>query len=233
MIKKISFNSNIGFIVFDLDGVLVNTVSSWVWVHNHFGVNNDPSYEKYMKNEIDDAEFMRSDIALWLSKKKQIHIDEIHQILDSVPLMPGFHETMEILKYLGIEIAIVSSGLEPLADRVAGLGGISYVYANGLETNENGFLTGEGILRVQLRAKGEPVKQLEKTLGFNGLTTAAVGNGETDIPMFNASGLGIAFDPINEMPIQNADVVIYKKNLTEIIRYICDINELPSRFSGF
>ena len=221
-------NSKVKLIVFDLDGVLVDTVSSWVWVHSYFGVNNDESFEKYMRQEIDDEEFMRSDIALWLEKNKQIHISEIQKILDSVPIMPGFDKTMKVLKYLGIQIAIVSSGLEPLAQRVGSMCGITHVLANGLETNEEGFLTGEGILKVKLRAKGEPVKRLITTLGVESASTVAVGNGETDIPMFEASGLGIAFNPLNDHLAQNADIVIYEKNLVEILRYICDLDALPS-----
>lgn len=220
--------SEVKLIVFDLDGVLVDTVSSWVWVHNHFRVNNDKSFEKYMKQEIDDKEFMRSDIALWLEKNKQIHISEIQTILDSVPIMPGFKKTIRVLKYLNIQIAIVSSGLEPLAKRVGRMGGITHVLANGLRTDEQGFLTGEGILKVKLRAKGEPVKKLLTTLGIESTSAVAVGNGETDIPMFNASGLGIAFNPLNEHLVQNADIVIYEKNLVEILRYICDPDALPS-----
>jgi len=223
-------NRGFKFIVFDLDGVLVTPISSWVWVHDHFGVNNDDSYERYMRNEIDDSEFMRSDIALWLSKKKRIHINEIRGILASVQLMPGFHDTFKILKFLGIQVAIVSSGLNPLAERVSALAGIppEYVLANGLETDENGYLTGEGILRVKLRAKGEPVHQLMAQLGFSRAETVAVGNGVTDIPMLKASGLGIAFNPLDDNVTQNANVVIFEKNLIEILKHICDVDGLPS-----
>ncbi len=221
-------NSKVKLIVFDLDGVLVDTVSSWVWVHNYYGVNNDASYEKYMRQEIDDEEFMRSDIALWLKKQKRIHISEIQKILDSVPIMPGFELTIKALKYLDIQIAIVSSGLDPLAQRVGRLGGITHILANGLRTDKNGYLTGEGILKVKLRAKGKPVEQLVTSMSIEPESTIAVGNGETDIPMFQASGLGIAFNPIDDQPAQNADVVIYEKNLTEILRHVCEVDELPS-----
>jgi phosphoserine phosphatase len=220
-------NSKVKLIVFDLDGVLVDTVSSWVWVHTYYGVNNDASYEKYMRHEIDDDEFMRSDISLWLKKQKRIHICEIQKILDSVPIMPGFELTIKALNYLDIQIAIVSSGLDPLAQRVGRLGGITHILANGLRTDKNGYLTGEGILKVKLRAKGKPVEQLVTSMGVEPESTIAVGNGETDIPMFHASGLGIAFNPIDDQPAQNADVVIYKKNLTEILKHVCEVDELP------
>jgi phosphoserine phosphatase len=214
-------------IVFDLDGVLAVPISSWVWVHDHFDVNNDDSFEKYNRNEIDDDEFMRSDIALWLERKNPINISEIEEILAAIPITPGFSETMEVLKYLGLEVAIVSSGLEPLAKRVGDLGGMSHVLANGLETDDLGNLTGNGVLGVSLRAKGEPVERLVNELGFDKNETVAVGNGETDIPMLDASGLGIAFNPINERLIQHADVTIFNKNLRGILKHLCDLEKLP------
>jgi len=223
-------NTKFRLIIFDLDGVLTTPISSWVWVHNHFGVNNDVSYNRYMRNEIDDHEFMRSDIALWLAKHNPLHIKKIIEVLDTVPITPGFDKLIKILKFLGLEIGIVSSGLEPLAIRVAREGGINQanVYANGLETDYNGNLTGEGILRVKLRAKGVTVKHLEQQLGFGQAETVSIGNGETDIPMFQASGFSIAFDPISKNLAQNANVVIHKKNLIEIIPHICDLTKLPT-----
>jgi phosphoserine phosphatase len=226
-----STKSKIKLIVFDLDGVLVDTVSSWVWVHEHYGVNNDTSYEKYMNNEIDDMEFMRSDIALWLAKKAKIHIDEIRRILEQVPLMNGFDATMGILHYLGIEIAIVSSGLLPLAERVASRGNINYVLANGLAIDGDGYLTGEGVLGVSLRAKQEPMVELKTKLGYDDESVIAIGNGETDIPMLKISGFGIAFNPLTEVLASAADAVIKKKDLTETLQYICDINDIPPELS--
>ncbi|WP_455391852.1 HAD family hydrolase [[Eubacterium] cellulosolvens] len=221
-------NTEIKLLVFDLDGVLVDTISSWVWVHNHFGVNNDVSHERYKRREIDDLEFMRSDIALWLQKKNRIHIKEIEEILSSVPIMPGFGTTMEALEHLGIQCAIVSSGLEPLARHMGQLGNFSQIFANGLVTDADGFLTGEGILNVKLRAKGEPVEQLISSQGFEIESTVAVGNAETDIPMFKACGMGIAFNPLTEKLATSADIVIYQKKLTEILKYVCDVNRLPN-----
>lgn len=58
------------FVAFDLDGVLVDTFSSWVWMHKHFDVNNDHSLYAYQRGEIDYLEFMRRDIQLWLEKKE-------------------------------------------------------------------------------------------------------------------------------------------------------------------
>jgi len=45
--------------------------------------------------------------------------------------------------------------------------------------------------------------------------------------MLKASGLGIAFNPLDDNVTQNADVVIYEKNLIEILKHLCDIDNLP------
>jgi phosphoserine phosphatase len=53
-------------ICFDLDGVLTKVESSWRYVHNYFSVNNEASLKLYLEGKIDDREFMRRDIKLWL-----------------------------------------------------------------------------------------------------------------------------------------------------------------------
>lgn len=227
MINNSNQAPEISFIIFDLDGVLADTISSWVYIHEHFCVNNDVSYYAYINNEIDDQEFMRRDIALWLGKKPRLHIDEIQKILNSVPIMHGFKTMMVALKHLGIGTAIVSAGLQQLANRIGELGGIEHIMANGLELDKDGYLTGEGILHVSLKAKGEIVRRLISQLGLNAKTIAAVGNGNIDIQMFQESALGIAFNPHDQEIVDSADVVIYNKNLKEILNHICLSDDLP------
>ena len=48
-------------ILFDMDGVLVDTISSWSFIHQHYGLNNEASVKAYVKGEIDDSEFIRRD----------------------------------------------------------------------------------------------------------------------------------------------------------------------------
>jgi phosphoserine phosphatase len=220
MTDEIITSQDFSIVIFDLDGVLVDSISSWVYLHDHFGVNNDPAYYAYMRNEIDDYEFMRRDIKLWLNKTQKFHISELTQILDSVPYMPGFFETMKVLNNNNIQTAIVSAGLEQLANRVAEAGNIRYVFANGLETDEVGYLTGEGILRVELRNKGKVVRNLLEELNIESDSAISIGNGEIDITMFEESGFSIAFDPADNKIRESADIIIEKKDLTEILNYI-------------
>ena len=34
-------------VCFDMDGTLTKLRSSWCWVHQHFGVDNEPAYQAF------------------------------------------------------------------------------------------------------------------------------------------------------------------------------------------
>jgi len=207
-------------VAFDLDGVLVDTISSWVWVHRHFGLDNDAALARYEAGEIDDWEFMRHDIALWTSRQKGFCLSDLTRILDTVPIMPGAEELVRRLRKAGTKTAIVSGGLEPLAARVARTVGIDRCLANGLEADEDGRLLGDGILKVALNDKATPLLELLEEMGIAPERCAAVGNSYIDIPMFEVTGFGVAFDPHDERVRQAADVVIEEKDLTHAIQYL-------------
>jgi phosphoserine phosphatase len=208
------------FVAFDLDGVLVDTFSSWVWMHKHFDVNNDHSLYAYQRGEIDYAEFMRRDIELWFSKKKDMTIHDVEEILSSVPLMNGAKEVVAQCKKYGAQTAIVSCGIEILANRVAKDFGIDFVIANGLVVDENGRLTGEGTLSIELADKGKPLKQLLQENNVKKEESAAVGNSYGDAAMFDVCGLGIAFNPQDDITREKADMIVEGNDLREILKYL-------------
>lgn len=207
-------------VAFDLDGVLVNTFSSWVWMHEHFKVNNDHSLYAYQRGEIDYKEFMRRDIALWLAKKKDMTIFHVEDILSSVPLMKGAKEVVDELGRLGVKTAIISCGIEVLANRVARELGMDFVVANGLVVDGNNRLTGEGILSIELADKGRPLRILMEENGIHKKDCAAIGNSYGDAAMFQVSGFGIAFNPQDDITREEADAVVEGDDLREVLRFL-------------
>ncbi len=207
-------------VAFDLDGVLADYESSWVWMHKHFITNNDTSLEAYNRGEIDDQEFMRRDIALWLTKAKPLHSSKIEEILQDIPTMKGAQQTIQKLKDAGTEVVMVSAGLRQLAERIAKETGIEHIMVNDLELDKEGYLTGEGILEVTLNNKGKHLNDLLIKLNVPPERCAAVGNSSIDITMFNLVKLGIAFNPADEEVKRAAQIVIEERDLTRTLEHL-------------
>ena len=215
--KEVDKPDKIKLVFFDMDGVLADTISSWKSIHDYFGTSNEQSVDDYLRGNIDDLEFIRRDISLWKTNGSLTTKDVVQNILFDTPLMEGAEECIAFLRKKNIKTAIVSAGLDILAEKVAEELGIDYVFANGLKQDERGQLTGEGTLQVQLIYKDKNVKNLAKKLGIPLEKCAAIGNSCFDVPMFETSGLGIAFNPEDECVKKSADVVVEGKDLSKVI----------------
>jgi len=207
-------------VVFDMDGVLADIESSWVYVHRHFGVNNDHSLYAYLRGEIDDLEFIRRDIQLWRQKNPDVTARDIERILRNVPLMPGAKSATRDLKSKGYKTAIVSAGIDLLAQRIATELGIDFHLANGFVIEGDGRLSGEGVLRVSLMDKGDAVVDAGKMAGVAEKDIMSVGNSQYDVSMFRKSGFGIAFCPSDTKIRESADAVVEEKDLAKIVEVI-------------
>jgi phosphoserine phosphatase len=131
--------------------------------------------------------------------------------------MNGADKCLKKLREKNIKTAIVSAGLDLLANKTAKELGIDYVKANGIKTDENGRLTGEGILNVKLMYKDLAVKSLLNELKIPLERVASVGNSCFDIPMLEITGLGIAFNPTDDCIKEAADITINGKDLSNIL----------------
>jgi len=203
-------------VVFDMDGVLTDTLSSWKYVHDYFKTSNEKSVKEYIQGKISDMEFIKRDASLWIENKKPIKKERLVEILSDIKIMKGAEETIKKLKEKNIKTAIVSAGLDILADKVGDKLGIDYVYSNGIKTDRHGFITCEGKIGVKLMYKDETVKRISKQKNISLENITSVGNSCFDIPMFEITGLGIAFNPSDECVINAADIVIKEKNLIKI-----------------
>lgn len=204
-------------VCFDMDGVLVEQESSWVAVHDHYGLNNEESLHAFLRGEIDDAEFIRRDVALWMKEHPGISLAHLEDILGKLHLMRGAKTVVRRLHKEGVKTAIVSGGIDVAAKRVASALGILHVSANELHADGKGRLTGTGTAHTPLRDKSVPVRRFAKELGFPLGQVASVGNSSPDIAMFRASGLAIAFKPTDEFVQKEADHVVVGPSLTGIL----------------
>jgi phosphoserine phosphatase len=201
-------------VVFDMDGVLIHHRSSWRLVHEAVGTSNERSFQAYLRNEIDDEEFMRRDIRLWIDKGLT-SIGEVGKILETASRMEGLKDCMDRLKDRGLELAVISGGIDILAEQLGKELDISLIHANGLEIDGDGYLTGEGVLRVPLRDKGSVLKTMKDNDGGLG-PVVVIGDSPVDITMFRIADLSIAYNPDSRIVSENADIVIEELDLLRV-----------------
>ncbi len=193
-------------VAFDMDGTLILGDSCWEVIHRHFGTRQAAKghLRAWEAGEIDYMEFMRRDIALW---RPAPTLQGVREILSSYSFAPNVRTVVEEARRRGHQIAIVTGGLDLLADEVARDLGVAHVLANGLAADARGRLTGEGILRVEPTKKDANLLQLTRLLGISPEECVAVGDSKHDAKFLELAGLGIAVGKSAELA-RVADVVI-------------------------
>lgn len=178
-----------------MDGVLVDVRSSWGLLHQHFGVSSLKNMIDYLEGRIDYREFIRRDIKLWMSVKGKIHVNEIVKVFNDVEVPRDSILMVKSIKGLGLRTAIVTSGINILAERLCRILGIDYCLSNGLVFDENGYLKCEGVPTVPPLEKDLIVYLLARSLGYNVKREVAyVGDGIFDVPVFKRVAVSIAFN---------------------------------------
>lgn len=212
--------------IFDMDGTLTKVKSSWNHILTEFGGDNTDGYNAFMNGDIDEDEFMRSDIALWKKAKPDVSIKDVARMMRSLPLVDGIQETVAALHYNGMKCVICSGGLSIAAKMIADEFGFDAYMADDLEADEDGLLTGNGIRNVDLRDKGASARVLMERFGAEPERCIAVGNSYGDVPMFDLCGLSIAFNPIDmEFTGASADHVVVSGNISEILDVILEVKD--------
>jgi phosphoserine phosphatase len=195
-----------------MDGVLVDIESSWLFVHKKLNVNSSENYQMYCQRKISYKDFMRRDIRLWGKR----HVNEIKRILNTIPLMNGFENTINELRR-NFKLAIISAGISLLADRLNNDISFDYVFANKLCTDEEGYLTGEGEVIVELLKKELALDDLCKNSGISPDQCAAIGDSSFDVPIFENVGFSIAFNVTDKSLIEKSDKLVEIKDLRAIL----------------
>ena len=146
--------------------------------------------ERAMRGEIDFCESFKERVALL----KGLDVSVMKDIAEKLPITEGVERLMAVLKRYGYKIAILSGGFTYFGEYLQRKFGIDYMYANELEVDDNGKLTGKYLGDiVDGKRKAELLKLIAQVEKVNLAQTIAVGDGANDLPMISEAGLGIAF----------------------------------------
>ena len=178
-------------ICFDMDSTLIQTECiDELAMRAGVGDKVKAITERAMRGEIDFKESFTQRVSLL----KGLDVSVMKDIADHLPITEGADRLMSVLKRCGYKIAILSGGFTYFGEQLRRRYGIDYVYANELEIDENGKLTGRYIGEiVDGKRKAELLKLIAQVEQVNLAQTIAVGDGANDLPMISEAGLGIAF----------------------------------------
>jgi phosphoserine phosphatase len=213
-----------------MDGTLADVESSYASVHAYFGERNDDGLRRFMANEIDDEEFVRTDVRIWRKHRPDLRVDELEEILAGVPIMPGAEVLVRGLHARGVRTAIVSGGIDVLARRIARDLGIDIALANGFRVDAEGRLTGEGIVRVPVLRKEAVLASLQAQLGISPEETASVGNSEIDVGLFRRSRVGVAFRPEDDAVRRAASAIVPGSDLAPVLDVLREFPDVPAAY---
>lgn len=178
-------------ICFDMDSTLIQTeVIDELAMRAGVGEEVKAITERAMRGEIDFKESFTERVALL----KGLDSSVMRDIAENLPITEGVDRLMYVLKRYGYKIAILSGGFTYFGEYLQKKYGVDYVYANELEIDENGKLTGRYVGEiVDGRRKAELLKLIAQVEKVDIAQTIAVGDGANDLPMLSEAGLGIAF----------------------------------------
>ena len=178
-------------ICFDMDSTLIQTeVIDELAMRAGVGDKVKDITERAMRGEIDFKESFTERVALL----KGLDSSVMHDIAENLPITEGVDRLMYVLKRYGYKIAIRTGGFTFFGEYLQKKYGIDYVYANELEIDDEGKLTGRYVGEiVDGRRKAELLKLIAQVEKVDIAQTIAVGDGANDLPMLSEAGLGIAF----------------------------------------
>lgn len=178
-------------ICFDMDSTLIQTECiDELAIRAGVGDKVKEITERAMRGEIDFRESFKERVALL----KGLDVSVMKDIAENLPITEGVDRLMDVLKRYGYKIAILSGGFTYFGEYLQRKYGIDYMYANELEVDENGKLTGNYVGEiVDGHRKAELLKLIAQVEKVNLAQTIAVGDGANDLPMISEAGLGIAF----------------------------------------
>ncbi len=217
-------------VVFDLDGVLVESRSSWSTLHNYFGsdaiVNEAGDAEKFKAGLIDYVEWMRRDTeAIIKASGGKVRREDIERALLNYKLEEGAEDLIQFLKKVGIHTAIVSGGIDILAKHVGERLGIERVYANRLLFDNEGNLIPGGEEIVNPLRKSDILSRISMELGIPLSEFMYVGDSDWDLNAFRVVGYPVLFlrDDSTSIDVPNLSIIRSLRELKQLLEELCDI----------
>jgi phosphoserine phosphatase len=209
-----SLNMSIQLAFFDVDGTLKAERDPYLYLHRKLGTEEQglASLRMFERGEIDYDEWGQLDAQLWAGQEAAY----MTHLLTDIPWMPGAQQVVKTLRLKGVQIALISSGLDLHVNAVAAEIGAAFAFANEL-CLADGHLTGELRILVPQWEKGEVVEQVMAQTGLLAPDCIAIGDGLADVAMFERVGWSVAVAPEDEAVREAASLSLDEPDLTPLV----------------
>ena len=136
--------------------------------------------------------------------------------------MEGAMETLKELKRRGFKLAVISGSLNIILEKFIPDYNDFFddVFLNRIYFDENGLISGVEATEFDMDAKALALKKIAKREKISLKECVFIGDYLNDMKIMQKAGLGIAFNCNYEELKKAANVVIDKKDLREVLKYI-------------
>ena len=200
--------------IFDLDGTLKQARDPYVYLHQRLGTWEvaQTFFAQGVSGQLPYSEWLQFDASLW----KGVSRAAMEAIFRDNPYLPGARETVCSLRQAGVQVAVVSTGLNVHAELVQAELELDWIIANEL-LFEDGYATGAARERVPEGGKGQIVEQLQAELHVPPTDCLAVGDSTSDAAMFARVRIGVAVNPSSDQVRLAASFVLESLDLWPLL----------------
>ncbi len=211
---------NLKLVCFDLDDTLIREIHSVMLPCILNGKEKEHSLiqEQEEKGLLDyiSADYLRSELLLGLEERKIAQ-----SFLEIAKPLKNIKSVVEALHEQNIKCIVITVGPKQVAKVVCDIWGFDYYYGSDYEVVE-GVFTGKILNYIGAEQKIECLQDFCSNNSIKPEECITVGDGSTDIPIFQYCGGSIA---INSSPKvqQNAMYAVDTDDLTDILKYIGEV----------
>ncbi|MDP4145454.1 MAG: HAD family phosphatase [Bacillota bacterium] len=204
-------------VCFDLDDTLIREIHSVMLPCILNGKEKEHSFiqeqeEKGLINYI-SADYLRAELLLGLEERKIAQ-----SFLEIAKPLKNIKNVVEVLHGQNIKCIVVTVGPKQVAKVVCDIWGFDNYYGSNYEVVD-GLFTGKILNYIGAEQKIECLQDFCKNNSIKPSECIAVGDGSTDIPVFQYCGRSIAINSSSKVK-QSAMYSVDTDDLTDIIGYI-------------
>jgi HAD superfamily phosphoserine phosphatase-like hydrolase len=211
-------------VAFDIDGTLVLSSEGrtvWEVLNRRFlgtaGFNKQ-RYALYKQGKLSYSDWVALDINGW--RDAGATKEAIIAAFAPLTLTTGARDTLTKLKHEGVKLFAISGTLDIMFDTLYPDHPFEEVYANRMEFDERGNITGWRATPFDMEGKAEALRAISARAGVPLERCAFIGDSTNDLWIARQAGFAIAFNSNSTELDELADAVVQSTDLRDILPYL-------------